>query len=174
MSINLLPPELRPKGYLIGISKTINKISLISILVLLISGSLILASYIFLKHQLSTSVKKQNEFKNSINALEGTEQKMILIRNRLQKINEIETSENVNKSIAILEGLLETVDERIILDEVELKPASAEIVIIAGGSLDLTRFLRDVVSRLNLVRVELLTLEFSPQKGYEMKLSLSR
>lgn len=174
MSVNLLPQELRPKGYLVKLSKTIKKFALLATVVMLVTASVVLASYLLLKYQISSSIKKQNELKGNIKALEQTEQKIILIRDRLDKIGEIESTENIKGGVGILDDVLRTVQENVFFKEVELKPANAQIVIVAGNSLELTRFLSNLMSQVNLVRIDLVSLEYSPTKGYEMKLSLSR
>ena len=81
-NINLLPQELKPKAYVVKLSKTVKKVAIASVIGLIVVTTVLIAGVVLLSTQLSASVKKQKELTTEIENLRNVEQRLYFIRNR--------------------------------------------------------------------------------------------
>ena len=174
MSINLLPEEFKPKGYILDLSRTVRKFAMVVVVFFLVVGLLALGSYFLLSYRINASIANQEGLKNQIKTLEQTEQKIVLVQDRLTKIKEIKSKSSIVEEIGTLESVLEKVGENVAVSQVELKPSVAKVVVSAGSSINLTRFLGDLNSSNMYSRVVMESLDYSATDGYEMNLSISK
>ena len=66
VNINLLPPELKPKGKYLKLSKTLNKIAKICVVVVLVVGIVVAGVYFVMQYQVKEEEREQNELKAKI------------------------------------------------------------------------------------------------------------
>ena len=140
----------------------------------LVVGLLVLGSYFLLSYRINASTANQESLKNQIMALEQSEQKVVLIQDRLAKIKEIKASSNIVEEIGTLERVLGSVGENVVISQVELKPSVAKVVVNAGSSINLTRFLGELTSSNSYSKVVMESLDYSVTDGYEMSLSITK
>ena len=173
-SINLLPTTLRPKDYVVRLSTSLRKLALICLILLLFSILVAVGSFLILSFQLRDSVAKQSRLKNEIIAQEGTEQKLVLVQDRLGKVASLLNLENANAEAQIFSDVLAKVPPEVSIDSVKLTSSRADIVIFTTSSLYLTRFLSELVVS-DFKKVELLSFSYQGTKGgYEVEFGISR
>lgn len=171
--INLLPHELKPKKYVVKISKTLKRISMIGLLLFVVATAVIIGAFFVVSRQLNSSLDNQKKLQQQIKAQEQTEQKIALIADRLDKINEIFNSPNASDELNILSQTLKRLPEGVVFQQAKLSAEEAAITINAASSSDLARFLAVIVGSGSYRRVELLSFNFSPEKGYEVEFGVS-
>ena len=88
-NINLLPTELKPKGQILKASKLLKKVSLVALLVFIVFAVLVFGSLIFLSTSIKSSQSNQEDLKSKVKALEQTEQRLVLVKDRLKKIAKV-------------------------------------------------------------------------------------
>lgn len=110
-NLNLLPPELAPKSKNIRIASVSRKIATLGfclyIVYVLVIGGVI---YISTNKQ-KKAMDKLNQLETSVTALMETEQRLIIIQNRLAMYNAIDAIPSANKSISEFEKLSNSLPE---------------------------------------------------------------
>lgn len=172
--INLLPQELKPKGYVVKLSVRLKKYA-ITLAVLFLVLVVFLGGAIFvLSLRMRSSLERQESLKAEIKLLEDTEQKLVLIRDRLEKIDLILSEKDSRGAVSILKEVNGILSEETDITEAQLKAQGLDLTLTTSTSASLTKFLASLVSFPNFQKIELLKLEYSQAGGYKLKLSLSR
>ncbi len=84
--INLLPVDLSPNRGSVKIGSFIKRIALILTGIILFASVLEVIFVVFLLFQIRASTTRQQVLKQNISALQSTEQKFFLIKDRIEKI----------------------------------------------------------------------------------------
>ena len=171
IGINLMPPELKPKGYILKISRTIKRIILIGFVFFLFSTVILIGAILIISGRLKASIKNQESLRLQIKAYQNTEQNLLLTKDRLTKINQIYGFEDTKEEAEVLGIVLREFPEGVIFKEAELSSDAVIITINFSSSLQLTNFIERLKFH-NFQKVELGNLSYSQQKGYEARLSL--
>ncbi len=174
MAINLLPQELKPKGYALKLSKTLKRVAILFTVVFLVFTIVVVGVYIVIGNRLSISTKKQQELKTQISALEETEKKLVLIQDRLDKIKMARGSDNIYEELIILEDVLATLQDGVTLRTVDIGLGGIGFELNFRSSLDISRFLANLLGGKEFTRVSLDTFEYGILGGYQIKLSISK
>jgi len=174
MSVNLLPKELKPKKYIVKISKVLTNVSLIALLVFIISAVTITGVYFVVSGRLKTSQEKHQELITQIKALEDTEQKIVLIKDRLEKVGEMKSRPSATERVDILEDVLNISDGIATVYGSTLTDDKASILVAADSSLNLTRFLSGILLTGGFKNIEMLSFDFNRNLGYEMEFEFIR
>ena len=85
VQINLLPTDLAPRPSVIRVSGIVKRILVVGFIIFILAGAIAAALYLFYSRELSDSKAKVSELKTNIKALEVTETRLILVRDRLEK-----------------------------------------------------------------------------------------
>lgn len=169
--INLLPEELKPSGSVLKISAKLNKIALLGVVVLLISIIISLGAYLLLGQRLSASLVKQEDLKVQIKALEKTEQRLVLVKDRLTKISSVSSKPRANDEVEKLSFVSGLFPEGSIVERLELDKNDARISISADNLRTIASYLASVISSGEYTKINLVSLEFNPKEGYIVELS---
>jgi len=170
--INLLPQELKPKGYAIKLSKTFRKVATIGLVIFFVFFLLFVAASIFLSYQTRNLKAKEVALKNEIVAHEQTEQKLVLVADRLQKISEIKSSDDAKQEVGIIQSVMGKNPQNIIIEEVTLTRDSAKLKISTDRSSNLTKFFT-MIYTLGFKKINLLSFDYSAALGYRVEISIT-
>lgn len=174
MAVNLLPKELRPRKYIVRISKVLTNISLIALLVFIISAITVTSVYFLISSRLRTTQEKHEELITQIKALEETEQKIVLIKDRLEKVNEMRSKPAASEKIDILEDVLNISDGIAAVNGSNLTESDANLLISVDGSLNLTKLLSGLLIAGGFDRIEMLSFNFNSNHGYLMEFGFEK
>ncbi len=169
--INLLPQELKPKGYILKLSKTLNKLALISIAVLLASALVILGSFIFFSQQTKASIKKQESLRSEIKALEATEQKLVLVKDRIQKIDNVLNLENATDEVKVLKKVTEILPEGVSLNNISVSDGSVSLEVASASLSGIGQFFVALVGSQGFQKVAVTGFSYKPELGYIVSLN---
>ena len=86
--VNLLPTQLPQDRGKLKIAENLKKISLVTGILFAMASVLGIILIIFLSSEVRTSLTRQQDLKQKISALEATEQRLFLIKDRIDK-NEV-------------------------------------------------------------------------------------
>ena len=153
--INLLPEELKPSGNVLKISSTLKKIALLSVSVFIVSIVLYFGASIFLDQKISESLSNQESIKNQIKALEKTEHRLVLVKDRLDKIASIGKNPRANDELVRLNNLFDLFPENTYVEEVKLNEHSAAVAVSSDNLDNVASYLASVVSSGKYDRVNL-------------------
>lgn len=174
MAVNLLPKELRPKKYIVKISKVLTNVSLIALLVFIISAITVTSVYFVISNRLNSSQEKHEELITQIRALEETEQKIVLIKDRLEKISEMKSIVSASERVDILEDILNISDGIATVEGSTLTDNKANVLVSVDGSLNLTKFLSGLLISGGFKKIEMISFSFNNKVGYAMEFGFVR
>lgn len=173
-NINLLPEDLvvsKSQTRLVGLlKKTI--ISVFGVFLILI----ILFSAIFIKlnFDLKNSQARQENLKVSIKSLEQTEQSLFLLRERLAKIKSIQSFPSAPTDLVRELELLFQKNPGANLSEVKVSSDKVSFLARATSNDQVGNLLANLLTDINLKKIELNSFSFSPDSGYLLDLEISR
>lgn len=170
-SINLLPPELGPKRSVLKITKSLKKVSLVLFALLVVLSALTLGYRLYLSRQLDSSLARISSYKTQISALENTEQKLFLVKNRLAYINSIQSGNDNYKKLDQLTVLIASIPTEIIIEKIELKEGESTIKVSAQDSQTVSRLFSYLISS-DYSNILLEGLSFNSGVGYSANLVL--
>lgn len=165
--INLLPQELKPRTYAINLSKTLRKVALYFLVVFLIILMLLGATYIALNIRQGSVLKSQQALETQVKNLQETEQKLILIQDRLRKIDTILGSQNNAPGIDSVDTIIKNLPENVVVRNVEINGGAATVGIVTDSSDNLSRFF-SVLSNLQFSQVLLASFLYDQELGYRI------
>lgn len=171
-SINLLPEEIKPKGYVLKLYRAFKRAAITSFVLFLISAIFVLGALVSLSKRIKTSIAQQERLKGEIKVLEQTEQRLFLVKERLGKIEEVLTAESASEEVEILEDVVNVFPEGVVFNEAHLEKSKADVNVTVKSSSDLSRFLQTIVDSGKYKRIELTSLNFNPDTLYVLEVSL--
>jgi len=174
MAVNLLPKELRPKRYIVKISKVLTNVALIALLVFVISAAVITGVFLVVSDRLSSSQEKHEELTIQIKALQETEQKIVLIKDRLEKVNKMKSKASASEKVDILGDVIKISEGSAIVNSATLSDKKADVLVIVDGSLNLTKFLSDIIISGGFKKIEMLSFGFEKDGGYKIEFGFTR
>ena len=166
MAINLLPTNLVAQGPVIKIANTLKQIVTIGFSVFILAVIIVAAYYLINFFTLRTSLTKQEALKTNIKALEQTEQKVFLIKDRLDKIKIALGVDSADKNLEKLEGFLTLISQNVIISEAQISSKNTEVSIIAKSSSALTSFMGSLMTAEVFKTINLTSFGFNPVNGY--------
>lgn len=171
-NINLLPPELAPKTKTIKIASSVKKIATIGIFLYIIFVGASTAAVFLLSRQFDELTEEENRFKQSIRALEETEQRLILVQDRVAKAKLVLGEPSVKEEIAIFEELVFFMPEEMSVTSADANRDFLKIETVTQNSQALVEFFSQVVSDDKYREVILLTFNYSEREGYKTSFRL--
>lgn len=165
-NFNLLPPELAPKTSYIKLARSLKNFALIGysfLLVLLIAS---FASFVLLTKSIDTVRDKEGQLKTSIKALRETEQRLILIQDRLDKAKVILAKENAGNEIAAFNNFILDLPEGISFTGGNISSRSFDVSLVARSSSDLTRLLSYMYATEDFQSITLDAFNYSGEGAY--------
>lgn len=171
MDINLLPQELKPNKTVLKTAKQLSKttwiISAILSLVLLAVGGV----YYYYSKKTQDSVTKQTELRSKIRALEDTEQRLVLIKDRIGKIIKINSNGTIAEETGVVEKVLAVLPEDAVIGNIAI---DRDLVRLSVSTTNLTsagKYISTVTNIPGVKYVNLISFDFSPNNGYTVDIN---
>lgn len=166
MAINLLPTNLVAQAPVVKFANTLKKIVTAGFSIFILAGLIVGSYYLVNYFTIRTSLTKQEALKTNIKALEQTEQKVFLTKDRLEKIKIALGLESADKNLEKLEKFLPIVSQSVTISEAQISSKSTEISVIARSSDALTSFMGNLVTTDIFKTIDLTSFGFNPVNGY--------
>lgn len=170
--INLLPQELKPKSYAIKVSKGLRKVALYFLVVFLIVLMVMGVTYFGLNFRLGSLTKVQRGLESRVNNLQDSEQKLVLIKDRLGKIDTILGSEEAKTDLSTIDLISKNLPDQVVITSVQVAGGTTSVGIGANSSQDLSRFF-SILFSLNFKRVLLTSFFYTKDTGYRVEVQIS-
>lgn len=170
VKLNLLPQEavIAP-----GFGKTLSTIKTVGIVglaVFLFFALGITGFLIYSSLSLQALTTQQANLKIRIKTQETTEQKMVLLKDRLAKISTVKSSPSIQKDLSQAGSLLASLPVGVALSELNLDQKKTDMSLIFATSSDLNSFLAFVKTKTEFKRATLTAFSFNPLNGYTLSL----
>lgn len=171
--INLLPTEMKPKGYVVDLANSLKKFAVIALFVFLVGALSLTGVYIYFLRGTRASVSEHEGLKSQIKALQATEQRLILVKDRLSKVEDVFESDDAEEEILAFERVSSFANEGILVEDVDIKAENLEVSLTAVSLTNLTEFIGNLVRLGGFETIILRSLEFDPDSGYLVIFSLN-
>lgn len=172
MPINLLPPDLTPKEGILKLSNALKKVSILGYAALSITILLLVGAFFILSRQIDESASTQKRLKDTVTSLKQTEQRLILVKDRLEKAGRVLGFKTGSDEIEGFEQLVLMFPEGVAISEVDLNTNSIKVNLLAQSSSSLAEFLARLLASGLYNRIVLTDLGFNQKAGYELVLNL--
>ncbi len=169
--INLLPEELKPKTYAIKLSKQLRKLAVSSLVLFVIVLMVMAGSYLALRFRNSSLGNSEQKLRDQVKNYETSEQKLVLVGDRLSKIQKILESNSL-KSIENTDVIVNNLPEGVLISDIELDSEITNITITTDNSRNLSRFF-GVITGLEFKKVALLSFTYSSEVGYQVEVGIT-
>lgn len=172
MAINLLPKGLAKESSSVKFAESAKKISqagLILFIFFLIAG---IAYLFFLSSQVNSSNAVQDQLKVAIRSLEDTEQRVVLIKDRVEKSAFALSEPSASLSVVSFEAFSSNLPAGVNLVETRITGEKTDASFLTRSSSDLVQLMAAITSSDFYERVELESFGFTPAAGYLMTINL--
>jgi len=170
LKINLLPEDHVKDKKAKRISRIVRTGTLAILALFILIGGAEAGILYYLSQQLDDLAQEQSNIKLSIANLESTEQNLVLIKDRVQKIQELLNNrpdeEIISKQKLITNALLTNLSVKSIV----IRPPDYNIEITAASSLSVADLFQELSQKPGFDSLVLETTSFNPYEGYVLNL----
>lgn len=172
LKFNLLPTELAPKESILNFSNNLKKIAIIGYGLFIVVGLAAGAFFFYLTNEATEVTSDLDQSKKSITSLEQTEQKLILVRDRVQKAETVLKSSPTEKRIESLKALSNIFPAGISFTNIEVLPDRLELTLLASDSLSLKKGMVVLTDSGLFKKVDMISFGLNPKSGYLVSVQL--
>lgn len=174
--INLIPLELAVSPKTVKLTNILNKYGIIGTIVLFVVIATSVSIFIYYKLQVTRITENIEILKTKIVALEASEQKLVITKDRLSKIALINSSPSIKEDIEKfqeIENLINSTPDSV-LTEASIQSTKTEFSVLSKDSSSLSIFL-EPLSKLSKFKSMILTsLGYSSTSGFISDLIINK
>lgn len=171
IKVNLLPTELVLSGGINKVLRLTRMLGVISLAGFLIFGLGLAAFFIISTFQLNSLNSGNAGLKTRITGLESSEQKMILLKDRIAKIKTVQGFPTISKNLDNIEPVLGTLATGTAVNELDIDPTKVATTINFKSTGDMASFIKSLSSQTAFPSVILSSFGFNPASGYLVTVS---
>lgn len=172
VDINLLPPEYGPDPAVARISSKIARIAVVEFVIVVVVAVIGIGSFVVLSRRLAESSINQTSLKNEIASLESTEQRLYLLKDRIDKSSTVLATESANGEVSEFDFIQSNLPPGVEFKQVEFFTNKLEVVYSFADSNDLVSLLLQLETSGRFSTMELLSINYTQVKGYDVALVL--
>lgn len=110
-----------------------------------------------------------SQLETQVKAMEGSEQQLILLKDRLAKITSIKTMPTVTQNLSNLDSILEGVSFDSTMNDVSIAPKRIDTSLELASNKDFTTFISNLKNMDFFKTITLSSLNYSSGKGYTVE-----
>lgn len=172
--INLILQERKPSQTAQKFSKTLYKFFTIFLTLFLVTSITSMAIIVLLSFKIKDLKTQKTRLETQITSLQKTEQKLVLIKDRIEKINEIRSQDKIKDQIVIFKDNLSLIQNPSKITGIKFSQTLPIISVFTDSSPNMTKYLNTLTDTGKYSDIEIVSLSFNPLKGYVMDLSFSK
>jgi Tfp pilus assembly protein PilN len=173
VKLNLLPQGLLISKSLGKALKTIKALNVILSVAFLVFALGMGAYFVLSTITLNGVQNKVDKLKTQVIAQESSEQQLILLKDRIQKISTVKALPNTFKNVENINSLLTGLSGESSISQLDVGQAKVDLSMIIKSNNDLTSFLRSVENTNLFKTVILSSFGYSPVGGYTLGISFT-
>lgn len=166
IKVNLLPEDLAVKKGTAKIAKLFKSLTTISLVVSLVVGVGLLLFFLISYFQLKGLESNIADAEVQVRAQETTEQRVVLLKDRLTKIKQIQAIEDASKPIEDISSFLNTLPADTSLGEFDVDSDKIDASFRFASSSSLNEFFANLLTLDQFSRASLTSFGFNPASGY--------
>jgi len=171
--INLLPIDLSKARGSVKAASGLRKIIVVFsglFLIVTVLGAILI---VFLTSQVNSSLSRQTQLKQNITSLQNTEQQLLLIKDRIGKVNSVSTNRDAATIFISIDKTLSSLPTNVSVGSVEISSDKTKFTVVSKDSLGMAAFLNLVVVSGLYKSLSLTQFNFSSATGYTISLEVS-
>lgn len=172
--INLVLQEKKPSVVAEKTSKALFKIFTVFMTFFVVFALTSFAVLFLLNFKISGLNKDIKTLEAQIVANQSTEQKLVLIKDRIKKIELLRSEDKIANQIKILDENLDLVERPNEIVGLELAKTGPIISVLTENSSDMTRYLNTLIDTGKYKDIKIVSLSYNPQRGYVVDLSFAK
>jgi hypothetical protein len=169
-SINLLPKETKSKEQVVGFASVIRKLTIYGFILFFIFAANLIGLFFYDRNRVNNAIERVEDLKNEVIALERVEQRIVLLKDRISKANLVLDQEEPRTWVEEIKALQSVYPEGTLIKRVEINRDSAVFEMKLESSSVLVEVLSLTVSSGYFDRVNLLSLGYNPEIGYQVSI----
>lgn len=173
--INLIPSDMAVPAEAVKIAKVISKVSIVLVIVLILVSLSVAGLFIYFNNNLLAHSAKVESLKSKVTSLSQNEQKMVLAKDRLAKINIVQNAKSVNNEVDRFKEFSDIVSTSIDsnITEANLNTKGTEVTILSKSVTSLSEFIKPITLIKNYKTIILSSLSLNPVNGFTLTFNLS-
>jgi hypothetical protein len=171
-NINLLPQEMGSNPKADKLVKKIKGYLVNELIILTLVVAAGLGAYFYYTNQVSLSEARVNDLKRQISSQESSEQKLMLIKDRVNKADSVLSKDATSTKIAQLELLLDIFPSGVSLNKADINEDRLEVELSAANTSSLVNFLSLVMNNGDYSRIDMVSLDYTNEKAFSITLDL--
>lgn len=173
-NINLLPEAFKVTGSAVKLNKTFKKLATLSLFLLLIIVSVSIGVFFVFSQRLEESITRQNSLKSEIKTLEETEQRLVLVKDRLSNVGEIYSKESSSEEVIVFEDMLNQLPQGVNILSALLEGEDLNIAVRADSTTAFGSLLDTLVSSQLFSQITINSYSYSPSGGHQSEFLMTR
>ena len=170
--INLLPTNLAAPSDVLKVVDNIKRITVTVFIIffLVAAGG---AALLFFAFRNNSDLKNKNtELETNISNLQKTEQKLVLIRDRIEKVKTINANSDASTNVDKLNRVILSKPSDISLNSATIDVDKTKFSVISKSSNTMATFLKSVAAVPDFKKISLISFTFTPSVGYDITLEI--
>ena len=166
--INFIPSDMAVPAKSVKLAKIVDKFSTLGVILLILSIISVVFMFIIFTNEFKNVDNSVKSLTNEISSLEESEQKLILVKDRLEKISYIQTLASAEKDITQFKDLTEKLSfaSGSGFTQVDIGSSKTETSLTLNNSNSLASFI-DTLSKLEYKKIILSSLGYDLSSGFK-------
>jgi hypothetical protein len=174
VKLNLLPPELSVSKSLGNLLKTVRALGVIGIAAFLVFAIGIGAYFIFSTYSLNTDNANLTKLKSQVAAQQQSEQQIVLLKDRVDKIATILKPANSLSNLTAVEPVLSVLSDTASINQMAINSTLVDISVTLQTNSDLSSYLKAFESSDAFEKLNLTSFNLSPKNGYSVEINATK
>ena len=172
--INLLPDSFKIKSSIVKTSQLLKKIYIMLFVGTLVSAATSTGLFIMYKYRMDDAKERESSLIRQIEAMEETEQRLVLVKDRLKKVEQISKTKNANDQLEGINVLIDESDSYVTFEEAGAEHDLLDVKIKSRSTVDTFDFLEHVNGSEEFAFVTIESMEYLPGAGFQTEMLLKK
>lgn len=172
--INLLPDSFKIKPSTVKTSELLKKIYIVLFVLIFISVATSIGLFYMYNSKIKDAETRKQSVITQIKALEETEQRLILVKDRLEKVEQISKASSAEKELKGFDFLVNDIDLYVVIERVVAENNSLTLNIKSNSTVETFDFLDSVEDSGEFSSIAIKSMRFNSGTGFETDMSLKK
>lgn len=173
IKLNLLPPEYGTLGQLGKILRVTRALGVISMALFFVFALGVSAFFVISTININNLNSEIDSLKAQVTAQQTTEQKIVLVKDRIGKIKTILASPDALKNLAAVSPYISGASGIESLPDLTIDPSKVDMILNFKTNSSLTNFISQISRDKNFTNVVLSSFNYSSTTGYSVEIAAS-
>lgn len=172
--INLIPQASKVSQEVVEKTNKLGSVLKLFIVILTITAITAATVYGIIYYRLKLVREEHAKLKQELVSLQKSEQRFILLRDRLDKISKIQAKYNTDDEIQIARDLVQNLQAPSMISTLTITPELVETEITTDSSLSLTKIFSYLIGSGKYSSVSMLSFDYNPTSAYRLSLQIKK